>query len=99
MPSTADISPVREVAIKIRYQESDFVDTRYANKEVEIKGSRASYKTVTDAEGMAVFHDLQPGVYNLSVSTILPEEDYGNMVNPPVEDNDVMVASQCGRNF
>ncbi|RHR82870.1 DUF4876 domain-containing protein [Odoribacter sp. AF15-53] len=91
MPSTADISPVREVAIKIRYQESDFVDTRYANKEVEIKGSRASYKTVTDAEGMAVFHDLQPGVYNLSVSTILPEEDYGNMVNPPVEDNDVMV--------
>ncbi len=91
MPSTADISPVREVAVKIRFEESDFVDTRYAHKEVEIKGTRTSYKTVTDAEGMAVFHDLLPGVYNLSVSTVLPEADRVNMVNPPVENNDVVV--------
>ena len=37
MPSTDDIEPVRKVEIKISLQEEDFIDTRFANKEVTIR--------------------------------------------------------------
>lgn len=62
MPSTDDIEPVRKVEIKISLQEEDFIDTRFANKEVTIRGSKNSYKAVTDEEGVAVFQDLLPDV-------------------------------------
>lgn len=52
MPSTDDIEPVRKVEIKISLQEEDFIDTRFANKEVTIRGSKNSYKAVTDEEGV-----------------------------------------------
>ena len=91
MPSTDDIEPVRKVEIKISLQEEDFIDTRFANKEVTIRGSKNSYKAVTDEEGVAVFQDLLPDVYSLAVSYVLPREEYGNMVNPPIEANDVLL--------
>ena len=53
MPSTDDIEPVRKVEIKISLQEEDFIDTRFANKEVTIRGSKNSYKAVTDEEGVS----------------------------------------------
>lgn len=55
MPSTDDIEPVRKVEIKISLQEEDFIDTRFANKEVTIRGSKNSYKAVTDEEGSLFF--------------------------------------------
>ena len=44
MPSTDDIEPVRKVEIKISLQEEDFIDTRFANKEVTIRGSMGIWK-------------------------------------------------------
>ena len=80
MPSTDDIESVQRVEIKISLGQDDFIDTRFANKEVVIRGTESSYKAVTNEDGVAVFQNLLPGVYSLAVSYVLPREEYDNMV-------------------
>ena len=91
MPSTDDIESVQRVEIKISLGQDDFIDTRFANKEVVIRGTESSYKAVTNEDGVAVFQNLLPGVYSLAVSYVLPREEYDNMVEPPIEANDVLL--------
>ena len=46
---------------------------------------------MTNEDGVAVFQNLLPGVYSLAVSYVLPREEYDNMVEPPIEANDVLL--------
>lgn len=85
-----EVSLVESVTIKVAYPAEEFKDVSFVGKEVKLVGQK-EYKTVTNSEGEAIFKNVLPGIYNFSISQAIPKEEYGNLINTPLENRELVV--------
>ncbi len=85
-----EITLISGIEITVSLPEADFKNTAFIGKEIEMVGDY-TYKATTNESGVATFNGVIPGVYNISVTETLAEEDYDNLVNPPLENKKIVV--------
>jgi hypothetical protein len=83
---------VSEYTVKITMPENIKEEYKYADKTVILRSQRMTYTTNTDQNGIAVFKDIIPDIYNISTSWDVNSDEYINMSDTLVENRPALIS-------
>ena len=74
-----NLSLVSAYTVKVSMPDNIKEEYKYANKTVSLRSERMTYTANTDQNGIAIFKDIIPDIYNISTSWDITSDEYISM--------------------
>lgn len=87
-----NLSLVSAYTVKVTMPDNIKEEYKYANKTVSLRSERMTYTANTDQNGIAIFKDIIPDIYNISTSWDITSDEYISMSDSLVENRPALIS-------